>query len=83
MKQDRRRIFLVRFRAGVGVDPVRNLRALLKIALRRLGLRAIEAKEEMQEPVNIGIAFKELRDNVARRAARFAAKPEQPETTHE
>jgi hypothetical protein len=29
-----------------GDDPIRALRALLKIALRRLGLRAIDARSD-------------------------------------
>jgi hypothetical protein len=37
--------FTVRFRAEPGVnDPIKALRALLKIALRRLGLRAVDAR---------------------------------------
>jgi hypothetical protein len=39
---------LVRFCAGPGVDGIRALRTLLKIALRSLGPRAIEAREEFQ-----------------------------------
>jgi hypothetical protein len=38
--------YVVRLRPETGVDGVRALRTLLKIALRRLGLRAIDAQEE-------------------------------------
>jgi hypothetical protein len=38
--------FVLRLRAAPGIDAVRNLRALLKIALRQLGLRCLEAYEE-------------------------------------
>jgi hypothetical protein len=32
-------------RAEPGVDAIRSLRALLKVALRRFGLRAVEVRE--------------------------------------
>jgi hypothetical protein len=38
--------FTVRLRAEPGVDPIRAMRALLKAALRRFGLRAISAEED-------------------------------------
>jgi hypothetical protein len=38
--------FVLRLQAQRGVDPVRSLRALLKVALRRFGLRCVEAREE-------------------------------------
>jgi hypothetical protein len=38
--------FLLRLRAAPGRDPVHALRALLKFAWRRLGLRAISVREE-------------------------------------
>jgi hypothetical protein len=38
--------FLIRLRAEPGIDAVRALRGFLKLALRRYGLRAIEAREE-------------------------------------
>jgi hypothetical protein len=41
-----RPIFVLRLRAEPGVDPIRSLRALLKVTLRWFGLRAIEAREE-------------------------------------
>jgi hypothetical protein len=44
-----RPIYLLRLRAAPGRDPIRSLRALLKFAWRRLGLRAIEAREERVE----------------------------------
>jgi hypothetical protein len=40
--------FCVIFRAEAGVDPIRSLRALLKVCLRHFGLRATMA-EEIQE----------------------------------
>lgn len=40
-----RPIFLLRLRPEPGVDAIRALRALLKAALRRFGLRAIHAEE--------------------------------------
>jgi hypothetical protein len=42
----RRPIYLLRLRAAPGRDPIRALRALLKHAWRRLGLRAVEVREE-------------------------------------
>jgi hypothetical protein len=45
-RQDTRwRGFAVRLYAEPGVDGTRALRALLKVALRRFGLRAIDARE--------------------------------------
>lgn len=38
--------FALRLRPEPNVDPIRALRALLKIALRRLGLRCVEVREE-------------------------------------
>jgi hypothetical protein len=44
---EQRATFIVRLRAEKGVDdPVRALRALLKIASRKLGLRAVSVEEE-------------------------------------
>lgn len=43
---DRRPVFVLRLRAAPGVDPVRALRAALKVLLRRFGLKAIEVAEE-------------------------------------
>ncbi len=40
-----RRAFVVQLRAEPGVDGIRSFRALLKVALRRYGLRAIEGRE--------------------------------------
>ena len=50
MKRAKRQpIFALRLVAAKpGVDGIRALRALLKVALRRFGLRAIEAREERQ-----------------------------------
>lgn len=41
-----RLVYTIRLRPEPGVDAVRALRALLKFALRRLGLRAVEARED-------------------------------------
>jgi hypothetical protein len=44
--QDRGRTFVLRLRAEPRVsDPIRALRALLKVALRRFGLRCTDAVE--------------------------------------
>jgi hypothetical protein len=42
-----RRAFQLRLTAKPGADPIRALRALLKIALRRFGLRCLGIKEEV------------------------------------
>jgi hypothetical protein len=44
-QQTRWRAFSVRLIAEPGVDGIRALRALLKVALRRFGLRAVDARE--------------------------------------
>jgi hypothetical protein len=45
-RQDRSwRAFSVRLIAEPGVDGIRSFRALLKVALRRFGLRAVDARE--------------------------------------
>jgi hypothetical protein len=41
----------VRFRPDPGIDGVRSLRAMLKIALRQLGLRALNVTEQQKEKV--------------------------------
>ena len=41
-----RPIFIVHLRQERGDDPVRQLRAFLKVALRRFGLRALSVREE-------------------------------------
>jgi hypothetical protein len=41
-----RPVFTIRIRAEPGVDPIRALRALLKVMLRRLALRAVDAHED-------------------------------------
>jgi hypothetical protein len=40
-----RPIFEVRLRAEPGIDPIKSLRAFLKAALRRYGLRAVSVTE--------------------------------------
>jgi hypothetical protein len=42
--------YVLRLRAAPGHDPIRSLRALLKFAWRRLGLRALEVREERDPP---------------------------------
>jgi hypothetical protein len=45
-----RPIFILELRPEPGcVDPVRALRALLKLALRRLGLRCVSAHESTEK----------------------------------
>ena len=41
----KRPLYLVTVRAEPGVDPARALRALLKLALRRFGLRCVAIAE--------------------------------------
>jgi hypothetical protein len=41
-----RTTYLVRLRAEPGTDPIRALRAGLKVLLRRFGLRAVGVREE-------------------------------------
>ena len=41
-----RPIYTVRLRPQPGIDPIRALRAALKVLLRRFGLRAIEVRED-------------------------------------
>lgn len=43
-------IYVLRLRAIPGRDGVRGLKAILKLALRRYGLRAISAREENATP---------------------------------
>jgi hypothetical protein len=43
-------VFLLRLRAPAGNDGIGALRDLLKVAGRRLGMRAIEAREEKEAP---------------------------------
>ena len=44
-----RPIFTLQLRAEPGVDPLLALRALLKVTLRRFGLRCISAHENIEE----------------------------------
>ena len=41
--------FTLELRPEPGVDPVLALRALLKVALRRFGMRCIAARENQEE----------------------------------
>jgi hypothetical protein len=49
---NRRPTFIVTFRPEPGVDGIRSLRALLKLSLRRLGLRALSAEEKARSAVS-------------------------------
>jgi hypothetical protein len=51
----RRPIFVVRLRAERGVDAIRALRALLKVALRRFGLRAVSLDAEAAAAMSFAI----------------------------
>ena len=44
-----RPVFVLEMRAEPGIDPVHALRATLKVALRRHGLRCIAASEKSEE----------------------------------
>jgi hypothetical protein len=72
--QNPRPRFVITFTPGSGVDVVRNLRHLLKVAKRRFGLVAIDAYEDRSAPLEISnqIAdeFRELRDEVVAERAR-------------
>lgn len=41
-----RPVFVIRLRAEPNIDAVRALRAFLKVALRRFGLRAVSVETE-------------------------------------
>jgi hypothetical protein len=41
--------FTLELRPGPGIDPVLALRALLKVTLRRFGMRCISARENQEE----------------------------------
>ena len=72
--------FIVTLTPEPGVDAIRALRAVLKTALRRHGLRAIDAREETEHTH----VFVELRhDIVARRAARTPPHHEKKGTKNE
>ena len=43
--ENHRHAFVLHPRAEPGVDGIKSFRALLKVALRRYGLRAIDARE--------------------------------------
>jgi len=44
-----RPVYVLELRPEPGVDPVLALRALLKVPLRRFGLRCISATENLEE----------------------------------
>jgi hypothetical protein len=41
--------YTVTFRPKPGIDAIKSLRALLKFAGRRLGLRAVDVRENLKE----------------------------------
>jgi hypothetical protein len=43
-------VFVIRLRAGPKVDAIRALRGVLKVLLRRFGLRAISIQAEQERP---------------------------------
>jgi hypothetical protein len=45
-EEEERPTFVVRFVAARGIDPVKALRRLLKTAIRRFGLKAVEVRED-------------------------------------
>jgi hypothetical protein len=68
--------YVIVFAPGPGVDAIRSLRLLLKVAKRRFGLVAVDAYEDRSSalPISneIADAFRELRDEVvAERAQAF------------
>jgi hypothetical protein len=52
---EHRPIFIVRLRAERGIDAIRALRALLKTALRRFGLRAVSLDAEAEAAMSFAI----------------------------
>jgi hypothetical protein len=60
--------FIVTFAPAPCVDGIRALRWLLKIAGRRLGLRAIDVREGA--PTNVGDALVQLHTDVTSRLRR-------------
>jgi hypothetical protein len=42
----KRPVFIIKARAEPGIDPIRALRAALKVLLRRFGLRVIDIREQ-------------------------------------
>jgi hypothetical protein len=47
-RHDPATVFVIKLQAGPGTDSIRALRALLKILLRRFGLRCLSAREEQR-----------------------------------
>jgi len=47
--KERRPVFVLELRPEPGIDPVLALRALLKVTLRRFGMRCISAHESRSE----------------------------------
>jgi len=44
-----RPVFVLELRPEPGVDPILALRALLKVTLRRFGMRCISARQNLEE----------------------------------
>jgi hypothetical protein len=57
--------FVVTFKPTIaGIDPIRALRATLKFALRRFGLKCVDAQEiQADEPARAPIALTDGRRN--------------------
>jgi hypothetical protein len=71
--------FIVHFRAPRGVDAIRALRGVLKLALRRFRLRAVQVREVLDEPVTSETAnrWREDMDVAAFRAMAAAMRSRQ------
>jgi hypothetical protein len=72
---------MITFEPARGVDGVRALRWVLKMAGRRFGLVAVDAYEDVSAPQEISNRaadeFQELRDEIVEeRAARFLPHPD-------
>jgi hypothetical protein len=78
------RAFVVELRAEPGVDGIRSLRALLKVALRRYGLRAIDIHESSTAPTqeNPMSAFSERIRNSTRGFLKVSDLEGGKEVTH-
>jgi hypothetical protein len=57
---------LLRLRAQPGVDGIRSFRALLKVALRRFGLRAVDVREVYQPPTQRRFPMSAYSEKIAR-----------------
>jgi hypothetical protein len=71
--------YVVTFAPAPGVDPIRNLRLLLKRAKRAFGLIAVDAFEDHSSPLPLSNKaadeFRELRNEVVAARARTWRRP--------